>query len=204
MSDQYIIHIVDDEEAVRHSLVFLLSAFGFPSQTHASATAFLSLSDKLKNACLVTDFRMPDMTGLDLLKALRARGHAMPVIIITGHGDIQTAVAAMKAGASDFIEKPFAEDVLINTIKTVSTEAQNHALATEQNEAARSKLDMLSPRERQVLEGVVSGSPNKIIAHTLGLSPRTVEVYRANIMAKMQVRTLADLVRVSVRGNLDA
>lgn len=191
-----VVHIVDDEEAVRSSLAFLLSGAGFAVRMHESATDFLSVAGNIKNGCLITDLRMPDMSGVDLLRRLRDDGALLPAIVITGHGDVQMAVEAMKNGALDFIEKPFSDDVLIDAI----TRAVNHAVAQVQNEAAaeavRQRIGTLSERELQVLRGVVAGQPNKTIAFDLGISPRTVEVYRAGLMSKMQARSLPDLVRM--------
>lgn len=199
MTSEFIIHVVDDEETVRHSLSFLLSSSGFPARAHASASAFLDIAGELENACLVTDLRMPDLDGIELLRRLRARDIAIPVIIVTGHGDIQAAVEAMKAGASDFIEKPFSDETLLATISAVLMDAEGHNRQRQRRQAARAKLEMLSHRERQVLEGVVTGLANKVIAHNLGLSPRTVEVYRATIMAKLQARNVAELVRIAIQ-----
>jgi len=191
-----VVHIVDDEEVVRNSLAFLLQTSGFAVRVHETATDFLKLAPTISNGCLITDLRMPDMDGVELLRRLRAAGALLPAIVITGHGDVQMAVEAMKNGALDFIEKPFADDVLIDSIaRAVSRAAEQHhsSAAAEQ---LRSRLDTLSERERQVLGGVVAGQANKTIAFNLGISPRTVEVYRAGLMAKMQARSLADLVRM--------
>lgn len=191
-----VVHIVDDEEAVRNSLAFLLSSSGFAVRVHASATDFLALAPSISNGCLVTDLRMPDMTGVELLRRLGQAGALMPAIVITGHGDVQMAVDAMKNGALDFIEKPFSDEVLIDSITRVvelaATKVKNEAAL----EATRERLASLSERERQVLDGVVAGHPNKTIGFELGISARTVEVYRAGLMAKMQARNLPDLVRM--------
>lgn len=191
-----VVHIVDDEEAVRNSLAFLLTSAGFAVRVHETATEFLALAPTISNGCLITDLRMPDMDGVELLRRLRASGAMLPAIVITGHGDVQMAVEAMKNGALDFIEKPFADDVLIDSIgRAVNRAVEQHqsAAAAEQ---VRQRLETLSDRERQVLGGVVAGQPNKTIAFNLGISPRTVEVYRAGLMAKMQARSLAELVRM--------
>jgi two-component system, LuxR family, response regulator FixJ len=191
-----VVHIVDDEEPVRSSLAFLLSTSGFAARTHASATAFLEVAASIKNGCLITDLRMPDMDGVELLRRLGKMDALLPAIVITGHGDVQMAVEAMKNGALDFIEKPFSDEVLIESIGRVvalaETKVRNEALI----EATRERLASLSEREAQVLKGVVAGQPNKTIAFDLGISPRTVEVYRAGLMAKMQARSLPDLVRM--------
>jgi two-component system response regulator FixJ len=191
-----VVHIVDDEEAVRNSLAFLLSSAGFAVRVHDSATAFLGIAGKIGNGCLITDLRMPDMDGVELLRRLRAADTMLPAIVITGHGDVQMAVEAMKNGAIDFIEKPFSDDVLIESI----TRAAGRAAERVQSDAAltqvRQRVASLSERERQVLKGVVAGQPNKTIALELGISPRTVEVYRAGLMGKMQARSLPELVRM--------
>jgi two-component system response regulator FixJ len=191
-----VVHIVDDEEAVRTSLAFLLQTSGFAVRVHESATDFLKLATSISNGCLITDLRMPDMDGVELLRRLRAAGAMLPAIVITGHGDVQMAVEAMKNGALDFIEKPFAEDVLIDSITRAVGRAAEQSQSAAAAEQVRSRLDTLSERERQVLGGVVAGQPNKTIAFNLGISPRTVEVYRAGLMAKMQAKSLADLVRM--------
>ena len=190
-----VVHIVDDEEAVRNSLAFLLNSSGFAVRTHASALAFLEVAPSLKNGCLITDLRMPDVDGVELLRRLNASGTMLPAIVVTGHGDVQMAVEAMKNGAMDFIEKPFSEDVLIESIRRAVERAAAQVDAGETAARTRERLGSLSERERQVLKGVVQGKANKTIAHELGLSPRTVEVYRSNLMSKMQVKSLADLVR---------
>lgn len=196
--DSYVVHVVDDEEAVRKSLAFLLTMAGFTVRVHASATSFLESAQGLGNACLVTDMRMPDMSGVELLERLKARGDAVPTIVITGQGDIPTAVAAMKTGAVDFIEKPFEDQILIDAIKRAASRLKGIDETVSDTASLKSRLDHLSERERQVLSAVVAGLPNKTIAYDLGISPRTVEVHRANIMAKMQARSLPELVRMAI------
>lgn len=191
-----VVHIVDDEESVRNSLAFLLTASGFAARTHASATAFLEHAGGIQNGCLITDLRMPDMTGVELLRRLEDAGHLLPAIVITGHADVQMAVEAMKNGALDFIEKPFSDDVLLESITRVVEIAANRVRTEAALEMIRDRIKSLSERETQVLTGVVAGRPNKIIAFELGISPRTVEVYRAALMSKMQARSLPDLVRM--------
>lgn len=195
-SSDIVVHIVDDEEPVRTSLAFLLSSSGFAARTHASASAFLELAPTIQNGCLITDLRMPDLDGVELLRRLRAAGAMLPAIVITGHGDVQMAVEAMKSGALDFIEKPFSDEVLLDSIKRVVELAAVRVRNEAALEATRERLASLSEREAQVLKGVVAGQPNKTIAFELGISPRTVEVYRASLMAKMQARSLPDLVRM--------
>lgn len=196
--DSYVVHVVDDEEPVRKSLAFLLTMMGFTVRIHESATSFLASAHGPGKACLVTDLRMPDMSGIELLERLRERGSIIPVIIITGHGDVSMAVAAMKAGAVDFIEKPFRDEVLVEAIKLAANRLDDAANPVEDVTALRLRLDQLSDRERQVLKLVVAGLPNKTIGHDLAISPRTVEVHRANIMSKMQARSLPELVRMTM------
>ena len=198
----YVVHIVDDEEPVRKSLAFLLTMAGFTARVHESATSFLAVAPGLDRGCLVTDLRMPDMSGVDLLTRLGAAKALMPAIVITGHGDVPMAVAAMKAGALDFIEKPFEDEVLIEAIKRAAESMGGTQSAQDDATAVRSRLEQLSERERQVLSAVVAGLPNKTIAYDLNISPRTVEVHRANVMAKMQARSLPELVRMTLSAGL--
>jgi two-component system response regulator FixJ len=191
-----VVHIVDDEEAVRNSLAFLLSGAGFAVRVHDSATDFLAIAGQITNGCLITDLRMPDMDGVELLRRLRDGGTLLPAIVITGHGDVQMAVEAMKNGAIDFIEKPFSDEVLIDSIGRAASRAAQRVQNESVLEQIRQRLASLSERERQVLKGVVGGQANKTIAFELGISPRTVEVYRAGLMSKMQARSLPDLVRM--------
>ena len=201
MSGDLVVHIVDDEEPVRKSLAFLLSMSGHAVRLHESATAFLSVAPGLRNACLITDLRMPDMSGVELLKRLRATHAMLPTIVITGHADVPMAVEAMKAGALDFIEKPFEDEVLLDAIDRAARELETRA-ETDDLPAIRARLELLTERERQVLSGVVAGLPNKTIAYDLDISPRTVEVYRANVMAKMQAKSLPELVRMVLSANM--
>jgi two-component system response regulator FixJ len=191
-----IVHVVDDEEAVRNSLAFLLGTSGFAVRTHDSAASFLAIASSIKNGCLVTDLRMPDIDGVELLRRLSAQGSMLPAIVVTGHGDVQMAVEAMKNGALDFIEKPFSDDVLIESIQRAVAKATSALDADAAHNKVREKLATLSERELQVLHGVVQGQSNKVIAFELGISPRTVEVYRAGLMSKMQATSLPELVRM--------
>ncbi len=192
------VHIIDDDEAMRDSLVFLLDTAGLEVEASASAEAFLRTLPDPRLGCIVTDIRMPDMTGLDLIRALKAGGHDYPVIVITGHGDVALAVESMKAGAVDFIEKPFDDEALLCAIRIAFRKGNELVSASPERQAIVARLDALSPREREVLAGVVAGKPNKIIAHDLGISPRTVEVYRANLMTKMAAGSLSELVRMAL------
>jgi two-component system response regulator FixJ len=198
LPNSQVVHVIDDDADVRQSLAFLLSTVGIAVQVHESAVAFLKDLPKVEVGCIVTDVRMPGMDGLELQRRLQADKNAIPVIVMTGHGDIALAVEAMKAGAVDFIEKPFDDEVLIGAIKSalsrVRQESDHHSAASE----VRNRLKRLSERERQVLEGLVAGKPNKIIAYDLGISPRTVEIYRANVMTKMQADSLSALVRMAL------
>ncbi|MFZ4606407.1 MAG: response regulator FixJ [Caulobacter sp.] len=193
-----LVHIIDDDAAMRDSLVFLLDTAGFRVTASASAAEFLRTVPDPRLGCIVTDIRMPDMTGLELIKVLRAGGHAYPVVVITGHGDVPLAVEAMKAGVIDFIEKPFDDEALLDAIRIAFRVRNDQADASPERQAIRARLDDLSPRERDVLGGVVAGKPNKIIANDLGISPRTVEVYRANLMTKMGAGSLSELVRMAL------
>jgi two-component system response regulator FixJ len=196
------VHVIDDDEAVRESLTFLLKTAGHAVRTYENATAFLRDDPKGKAGCIVTDVRMPDISGIDLLHRLKELNVNMPVIVITGHGDVPLAVDAMKSGALDFLEKPFDDDALLNSVDV----ALRHQGADAKREADRSeimeKLATLSNRERQVLEGLVAGHPNKTIAFDHGISPRTVEIYRANLMSKMQAGSLSELVRMALVGGI--
>ena len=200
--DDYVVHVVDDEEPVRKSLAFLLTMSGFAVRMHESATSFLELAPGIGRACLVTDLRMPDMSGVDLLARLNDARAMVPAIVITGHGDVPMAVAAMKAGAVDFIEKPFSDDVLIDAIRKAAQLLDSSPDNVTDTTLLRLRHEQLSDRERQVLIAVVAGLPNKTIAYDLDISPRTVEVHRANVMSKMQARSLPELVRMALAMNL--
>ena len=191
-----IVHIVDDDEAVRQSLAFLLGSAGLTVRLYDSASAFLAGLSAVKSGCLVTDMRMPEMTGIELLQQLRAKACRLPAIVITGHGDVPLAVEAMKAGAVDFIEKPFDQETILHAVQAALERGFEGEGRDDPAVAAR--LATLSERERQVLEGLVAGHPNKTIAYDLGISPRTVEVYRANLMTKMGARSLSELIRMAI------
>jgi two-component system response regulator FixJ len=193
------IFIVDDDEAVRDSLQLLLQAAGFPQiGAYASSLQFLDAATPQPGDCLLLDVRMPDMDGLEVQAELNRRAIRLPVIVMTGHGDVPIAVRAMKAGAADFIEKPFQDDVLIASVRrALALSAETTRVSEEVSETVR-RLETLTAREREVLEGMVAGHPNKVIAHDLGISPRTVEIHRARVMDKMDARSLSALVRMSL------
>ncbi|HVV92982.1 MAG TPA: response regulator FixJ [Hyphomicrobiales bacterium] len=193
-----VVHVIDDDDAMRDSLAFLLGTAGLTACTYASATAFLAALPGLKAGCVVTDVRMPGMSGIELLRHLHERGTTLPVIVITGHGDVALAVEAMKAGAADFIEKPFDDEVLLGAVRSAFGRGVAHEERSAERQAIAARLDALSQRERQVLDGLVAGRANKVIAYDLGISPRTVEVYRANVMTKMQAASLSELVRMAL------
>lgn len=198
----YVVHIVDDEETVRRSLAFLLSTSGFAVRVHESATTFLAAAPSLNDGCLVTDLRMPDLNGVELIKRLRQLPVRIPSIVVTGHGDVPMAVEAMKAGALDFIEKPFDDTVLTEAVRRAA-ETLRGAAGEDNANSVRVRFERLSEREREVLRGVVAGLPNKAIAYDLSISPRTVEVHRANVMSKMEATSLPELVRMTLAARID-
>ncbi len=196
------VHLIDDDPAMRDSLGFLLEMQGFAPRLFDSAQAFLeALPDLPMAGCILTDLRMPGMSGLELVARLKVEGVSLPVVVMTGHGDVGLAVEAMKAGVVDFIEKPFSAEVLVKAIQGALSRDPAPAEGQERR-AAEQRLEGLSPRERDVLKGVVQGHANKVIAHQLGISPRTVEIYRANLMSKVGVRTLSDLMRIALAAGL--
>jgi two-component system response regulator FixJ len=192
------VHVVDDDEAMRHSLAFLLETAGHEVRTYASAIEFLEAVPGMERGCIVTDVRMPGLSGLELVERLKAMKLTDPVIVITGHADVPLAVQAMKAGVSDFIEKPFAQEVLLCAIRAALAQGSGSRAEEEGRRLILDRIEALSERERQVLDGLVEGKPNKIIAFDLGISARTVEIYRANVMTKMQAGSLSELVRMAM------
>lgn len=198
-----VVHVIDDDESVRKSLDFLLRASGFRTATYETATAFLQALPDVAPGCIVTDVKMPEVSGVELLKTLRDREVRMPVVVITGHADVPMAVEAMKNGAIDFLEKPFDDEVLLVSIRTALAAAAGAAEREAARNDLRTRIAALSRREREVLDGLVAGKPNKTIAWDLGISPRTVEIYRANVMTKMRAVSLSELVRMTLLAELD-
>jgi len=191
-----IVHVIDDDDAVRDSLEFLLRTARHDVRTYDSAARFLAGFKAGELGCIITDVRMPEMSGIDLLHCLKDRAISLPVIVITGHGDIALAVEAMKAGAIDFLEKPFDDERVLAAIDSALDKNKELAMRQAGRAQVGARLETLSQRERQVLDALVAGAPNKSIAHDLGISPRTVEVYRANVMTKMEAGSLSELVRM--------
>ncbi|MDF0544204.1 response regulator FixJ [Sphingobium sp. H39-3-25] len=197
------IHVVDDDEAIRRSLSFLLKTNGFTVRTYEGGLAFLKECGTLDPGCVLLDVRMPDIDGLEVQKELRARGIMIPVVIMTGHGEVDMPVAAMKAGASDFIEKPFEKAALLACIQAATQQAFAQRGAGARAEEARDRLNVLTEREHEVLQGLVQGLPNKTIAYDLGISPRTVEIHRANLMTKLEVHSLAEALRIAFQSGME-
>jgi two-component system, LuxR family, response regulator FixJ len=202
MNDKTVVHVVDDDAAMRDSMAFLLDVNGFKPQVYDSAAALLAESPIDALSCVVSDIRMPGMNGIELVRELKRKGSMSPVILITGHGDVALAVEAMKAGAADFIEKPFDDAVLLGAIRSVLDARPAIQGDDSAKKEAEARLAELSPRERDVLQGLVAGKINKVIAHDLGISPRTVEVYRANLMAKTAARSMSELMRIALAAGL--
>jgi two-component system response regulator FixJ len=203
--DSIAVHVIDDDEAVRQSLAFLLRANEIEVQTYDSGTAFLGVAPQLKSGCIITDVRMPEISGIELLRRLKELKIFLPVIVITGHGDVPLAVEAMKFGAADFLEKPFDDEILLSAVRAALNRQDSDSKRQAERAAIDDRLTALSNREREVLEGLVAGRANKQIAFDLGISPRTVEIYRANLMGKMQAVSLSELVRMALTaGVLDS
>jgi two-component system response regulator FixJ len=193
-----IVHLIDDDDAVRTSLSFMLEMNDLPARTYASALEFLETAGTITSGCIVTDVRMPEMSGLELVRRLKERGVTLPVVMITGHGDVPLAVEAMRAGVIDFIEKPFADEVLLRSIHMALDARAEVKGQSEERQRFEQMLATLSGRETEVLRGVVAGKMNKVIAFELGISTRTVEVYRANVMSKTRANGLSELVRIAL------
>jgi two-component system response regulator FixJ len=199
MSDEELrlVHLVDDDEAIRRSVGFALRTSGFQVRAYESGIEFLKSVPHLENGCILLDIRMPGMDGLEVQSALSEKGITLPVIIMTGHGDVSLAVQAMKAGAVDFIEKPFEKAVLLAAIDHGIERLRRSAAEVDSAEEAWVWLQALTAREREVLDGLAKGLPNKTIAYELGISPRTVEIHRANLMSKLGVKSLSEALRIA-------
>jgi two-component system, LuxR family, response regulator FixJ len=202
MPDKVKVYVIDDDEAMRDSLNFLLDSAGFNVRLFETALKFLDALPTLELGCVVSDVRMPGVDGIELLKRMKASHARFPIVIMTGHGDVPLAVEAMKLGAIDFLEKPFEDDRLIGmieaAIRLAEPAAKNEAVALD----IAARIATLSPRERQVMDGLITGLSNKQIARDYDISPRTIEVYRANVMTKMQANSLSELVRLAMRAGL--
>ncbi len=198
MPNEPVVHVVDDDAAIRDSLAFLLDTANLRSRTYDSAAALLACAGSLDPGCIVTDVRMPEMNGLEMVRRLAEIGIRHPVIVMTGHADVPLAIEAVRAGVKDFIEKPFDDDALLASIRAAIADQTLAAEHAGRDAELRDRLASLSARERQVLDGLVAGQANKVIAYDLEISPRTVEVYRANVMTKMQARSLSELVRMTI------
>lgn len=202
MADRKLVHIVDDEDAIRRSAAFMLKTSGYAVQTWSSGIEFLKEVDAVEAGCVLLDVRMPGMDGLTVQRTLAEQGITMPVIILTGHGDISIAVQAMKAGAVDFLEKPFERQTLLSAIEAAYDRIRDAGTAAGRAAEAGVRIAGLTSRERDVLRGLAQGLPNKTIAYDLGISPRTVEVHRANLMTKLDVRSLSEALRIAFAAGL--
>jgi len=198
MSTQGTIFVVDDEPAVRDSLQVLLGTYGFAVETYATAASFLDRADAHRPGCLVADVRMPGMTGIELQRELTRRGSVMPVIVITGHGDVPMAVDALKAGAMDFLEKPLNDEALVRSIRAALERDERSRAEGQEMSRLGERMGRLTGREREVMMLIVDGLANNAVAEKLGISARTVEHYRANIMQKMEASSFAELVRMAI------
>jgi two-component system response regulator FixJ len=196
MAAEPVVHVIDDDESAREALAFLIDCAGFQVRTYESAVRFLDAVPTMDHGCIVTDVRMPELTGVELIGRLKALGVKDPVIVITGHADVPMAIQAMKAGVADFLEKPFRDDALLGAIRSALARQTGRKQADAEREAIKARMATLSQRESEVMEGLVAGHANKVIAYDLGISARTVEVYRANVMTKMQAGSLSELVRM--------
>ena len=197
MTEPRLIHLVDDDEAIRRSAGFMLKTSGFRVQSYESGDHLLKGAASLEPGCILLDIRMPGMDGLEVQQALKEKGVGLPVVIMTGHGDVTLAVQAMKAGAVDFIEKPFEKAVLLGAIDQAFNRLDRSSEARERAKEAEVQLNGLTGREREVLDGLAQGLPNKTIAYDLGISPRTVEIHRANLMTKLGVKSLSEALRIA-------
>ncbi|MBX9645768.1 MAG: response regulator transcription factor FixJ [Xanthobacteraceae bacterium] len=202
MSQSSKVYVIDDDPAMRDSLDFLLGAAGFSVRLFDSAQRFLDELTSLEAGCVLTDVRMPGIDGMELLRQLNSGARKLPVIVMTGHGDVPLAVEAMKLGALDFLEKPFEDDRLIGMIETALAQSETGSRSDALTADMTARVASLTQRERQVMQGLITGQSNKTIAREYDISPRTVEVYRANVMTKMQANSLSELVRFAIRAGI--
>ena len=202
MTTNGIVYVIDDDEAMRDSLSFLLDSSGYSVTLFDNAQSFIDALPGLAFGCVVSDVRMPGIDGIEFLKWMKTQHSPFPILIMTGHGDVPLAVEAMKLGAVDFLEKPFEDDRLITMIESAIRQAEPAAKNEAMSQDIAGRVASLSPRERQVMEGLVAGLSNKLIAREYDISPRTIEVYRANVMTKMQAGSLSELVRLAMRAGL--
>jgi two-component system response regulator FixJ len=196
MSNERLVYVVDDDDAVRRSAAFMLRHAGFQVRPVDSGIAFLKLAKNAERGCVLLDIRMPEMNGLEVQQHMVKEGIDMPVVILTGHGDVEVAVQAMRAGAINFLEKPYEKEALLAAMEEAFQRIENSELKEMACSEATVRLACLTGRERDVLDGLMTGYPNKTIAYDLGISPRTVEIYRANMMEKLRVRSLAEALRI--------
>ncbi len=203
MAAEPVVHVIDDDESAREALAFLIDCAGFQVRTYESAVRFLDAVPTMDHGCIVTDVRMPELTGVELIGRLKALGVKDPVIVITGHADVPMAIQAMKAGVADFLEKPFGDDAILGAIRSALARQTGRKQADAEREAIKARMATLSQRESEVMEGLVAGHANKVIAYDLSISARTVEVYRANVMTKMQAGSLSELVRMVTVARLE-
>lgn len=192
-----IVHLVDDDEAIRHSASFMLRHAGYTVKTYKDGIAFLDAVTADMEGCILLDVRMPGMDGLAVQAMLKQRGIKMPVIILTGHGDVPVAVEAMKGGAVEFLEKPYEKAALVRSIQNAFDQLENQSVSDLRSVEAQSKLTKLTPREREVLECLVDGLTNKAIADVLSISPRTIEIHRSNMMEKLEAESLSAALRIA-------
>ena len=196
MGSDQLVHIIDDDDSVREGLAFLLQCHGIASKSYDSATTFLSDVEQLEPGCIVTDVRMPGLSGEELVERLQSRGVTEPIIVMTGHADVPMAIRALRAGVTDFLEKPFSDEAILSAVRAALARREDRGEIEAERSRIAANLSALSGRETEVLEGLIEGKANKVIAFDLGISARTVEVYRANVMTKMGARALSELVRM--------
>ena len=196
MGSDQLVHIIDDDDSVREGLAFLLQCHGIASKSYDSATTFLSHVEQLEPGCIVTDVRMPGLSGEELVERLQSRGVTEPIIVMTGHADVPMAIRALRAGVTDFLEKPFSDEAILSAVRAALARREDRGEIEAERSRIAANLSALSGRETEVLEGLIEGKANKVIAFDLGISARTVEVYRANVMTKMGARALSELVRM--------